>query len=158
MKKDIDDFVKAVTTNFEKAKNDRALSNLGDKLEVLGEKATRVGTGAARAGKKGLGGLGIPSQFGGIADLLNDISQVMLPRFIKVLKSVPLPRIEYTSPDFDIAIDNILFESASFLPDLTRFENHLDFTCKRGYAAFASTFSNSTIIHISLVHDWLPMT
>lgn len=38
---------------------------------------------------------------------------------------------------------------ASFLPDLTRFENHLDFACKRGYAAFASTFTNSTTLYVS---------
>lgn len=73
----------------------------------------------------------------------------MIPRILQVIKSIPLPRVEFTSADVDLIIDNVKFTSPSFLPDAARFSSHLDVSCQRGYAAYASSFKSSTTMSIS---------
>lgn len=87
-KDDASALVREATRAFETAAHDKALQNLGEKLQVLGEATTRFGLGGVEAGKRGLG------LTGGLGDVFADVSQVVLPRLIKAVKSIPLPRIE----------------------------------------------------------------
>ena len=54
-----------------------------------------------------LGGLG----------MVRDAFDVILPRIISSIRAIPLPRAEYKSEEIDIAIDDLVFESTSFIPD-----------------------------------------
>lgn len=62
---------------------------------------------------------------------------------VETREQIPLPSIEFRSADFDFAVDGIVFESASFIPDLTRIVNHNDLTFEQGYASFATNLDSS---------------
>lgn len=81
-KANVDRLVKEANKAFDTASRDRALINLGDKVE-------RLGDAMARFGKTGFSLV----DGGGV---WNDVTQVLIPRAISALKEIPLPRIEYT--------------------------------------------------------------
>jgi hypothetical protein len=49
----------------------------------------------------------------------------------------------------DLALDNVRFTSASFIPDAAHFTNHADLSVTKGYAAYASEFATTTTLSIS---------
>jgi hypothetical protein len=55
-------------------------------------------------------------RFGGLG-VVRDAFDVVLPRIISAIREIPLPRTEYKSEEIDIAIDDLVFESTSFIPD-----------------------------------------
>lgn len=83
-KKDVDALVKALNAAADRASKDRALQNLGDKVDRF-ERALK---------KFERKGVGLVSVDGGA--IWNDMTQVFLPRILNALKSIPLPRVEYT--------------------------------------------------------------
>ncbi|KZT51470.1 hypothetical protein CALCODRAFT_521343 [Calocera cornea HHB12733] len=46
-----------------------------------------------------------------------DITDVILPAVTRVVKRIPMPRFELDSPDVAFVLDDVIFESANFLPD-----------------------------------------
>ncbi|KZO90138.1 hypothetical protein CALVIDRAFT_603185 [Calocera viscosa TUFC12733] len=46
-----------------------------------------------------------------------DITDVILPAVMRVVKRIPMPRFEFDSPDVAFVLDDVIFESANFLPD-----------------------------------------
>jgi len=46
-----------------------------------------------------------------------DIADVILPAVARVVKRIPMPRFELDSPDVAFVLDDVIFESANFLPD-----------------------------------------
>ncbi|GAA5902285.1 hypothetical protein JCM5296_003972 [Sporobolomyces johnsonii] len=133
-KRDANAFISEMQKLLSHAANDKALLAVGDACEKLGESlADFAHTGVNVVGVDG-------------GDLWKDVSQVFLPRLLGALKQVPLPRVEYTSEDLDLIVDNIRFESASFIPDAAHFKTNLDYSTKKGYAAYASEFSTHTTL------------
>lgn len=133
-KQDANTAINEAQTLINRAANDKALIALGDAFEKLGESTFDFAqTGVNLVGRGG-------------GDLWKDVSQVFLPRLLGALKEVPLPRVEFTSEDLDLIVDNIRFESASFIPDGAHFRSVLDFTTQKGYAAYASEGSVSTTL------------
>ncbi|GAA5926641.1 hypothetical protein JCM1841_003190 [Sporobolomyces salmonicolor] len=133
-KRDANAFITETQKLLSHAANDKALLAVGDACEKLGESlADFAHTGVNLVGVDG-------------GDLWKDVSQVFLPRLLGALKQVPLPRVEYTSEDLDLIVDNIRFESASFIPDAAHFKTNLDYSTKKGYAAYASEFSTHTTL------------
>ena len=49
----------------------------------------------------------------------------------------------------DLALDNVRFTSASFIPDAAHFTSHAEVSTKKGYAAYATTVSASTTLSVS---------
>ncbi|KDE06435.1 hypothetical protein, variant [Microbotryum lychnidis-dioicae p1A1 Lamole] len=134
-KKDADNFVAESNKCLQRAANDKALVQLGDRFERLGKaftKFTQTGFTLTDAGS-----------------MWSDLTQVFLPRILGALEEIPLPRVEFTSEEVDLVIDNVRFTSTSFVPDATHFRNHNEITVKKGYAAYASEFSTSTTLSIS---------
>jgi len=78
-----------------------------------------------------------------------DFWNVILPRLISSVKEIPLPRIEYISADFDLAIDDFTLKSASFIPDKIEFINRNDILLEQGYAAFASNFDTTARLRVT---------
>ena len=43
--------------------------------------------------------------------VLWDLLEVIFPRFVDEVKYIPIPRIEYQDPDFDLIMENVVLES-----------------------------------------------
>ncbi|GAA5971347.1 hypothetical protein JCM3765_007011 [Sporobolomyces pararoseus] len=133
-KKDANTAISEAQKLLDHAANDKALLAFSDACEKLGESTFDFAeTGVNLVGSGG-------------GDLWKDVSQVFLPRLLGALKEIPLPRVEFTSEDLDLIVDNIRFESASFIPDGAHFRSVLDYTTQKGYAAYASEGHVSTTL------------
>ncbi|GAA5820864.1 hypothetical protein JCM3770_007274 [Rhodotorula araucariae] len=133
-KRDANAFISESQKLLDHAANDRALVAVGDAFEDLGD-------AVAEFGKTGWNLIGVDG-----GDLWKDVSTVFLPRILGTLKQVPLPRVEFSSEDFDLVVDNIKFEAASFIPDAAHFKNNVEFHTKKGYAAYASEFATTSTL------------
>ncbi|KAK9486198.1 hypothetical protein V1527DRAFT_423054 [Lipomyces starkeyi] len=56
--------------------------------------------------------------------LVKDITDVILPELFEKTRYVPLPRIEYTGPDLDVVVENLVIESGNCFPNLVDIQNH----------------------------------
>ncbi|GAA6038844.1 hypothetical protein JCM8097_002924 [Rhodosporidiobolus ruineniae] len=133
-KKDANAFATEAQKLLDHAAHDRALEAVGDAFEDLGD-------ALAAFGKTGYNLVGVDG-----GDLWKDLSTVWLPRLLSTLKMIPIPRIEYTSEDIDLIIDNVRFEAASFVPDAAHFKSQLELSTQKGYAAYASSFAATTTL------------
>ncbi|KAF4980290.1 hypothetical protein FZEAL_3661 [Fusarium zealandicum] len=50
--------------------------------------------------------------------LLKDLRDVILPAVFENIAYIPIPRIEYTDPQFDAIIENLVLESDNFAPNI----------------------------------------
>lgn len=50
--------------------------------------------------------------------LLKDIRNVFLPLVAQTLKYIPLPRVELSTPEYDLYLDNIVLKAENILPNL----------------------------------------
>ncbi|KAK2041803.1 hypothetical protein LZ31DRAFT_471672 [Colletotrichum somersetense] len=50
--------------------------------------------------------------------LVKDLSEVILPSIFENVAYVPVPRIEYSDPQFDAIIENLVLESDNFMPNV----------------------------------------
>ncbi|GAN06581.1 conserved hypothetical protein [Mucor ambiguus] len=64
--------------------------------------------------------------------LLNDMRMTLLPAFIDEIKYIPIPRIEYSDPQYDIVIENLILSGDSLLPNVfdTKIESYNSFSLK----------------------------
>ncbi|KAI8647662.1 hypothetical protein BD408DRAFT_408295 [Parasitella parasitica] len=64
--------------------------------------------------------------------LLNDMRMTLLPAFIDEVKYIPIPRIEYSDPQFDIVIENLILSGDSLLPNVfdTKIESFNSFSLR----------------------------
>lgn len=73
---------------------------------------------------------------------------MILPRLVGLVKEIPVPRVEFQSEFVDFVVDDITFESASFVPDNIRVVNHNDLLLTQGFAAYAADFDSSVRLHV----------
>ncbi|KAF6811830.1 hypothetical protein CMUS01_13189 [Colletotrichum musicola] len=50
--------------------------------------------------------------------LIKDLSEVIIPAVFENVAYVPIPRIEYSDPQFDAIIENLVLESDNFMPNV----------------------------------------
>ncbi|KAL0146113.1 hypothetical protein V8B55DRAFT_1443688 [Mucor lusitanicus] len=64
--------------------------------------------------------------------LLNDMRMTLLPAFIDEIKYIPIPRIEYSDPQYDIVIENLILSGDSLLPNVfdSKIESYNSFSLK----------------------------
>ncbi|KAI7890628.1 uncharacterized protein EV154DRAFT_603139 [Mucor mucedo] len=64
--------------------------------------------------------------------LLNDMRMTLLPALIDEIKYIPVPRIDYSDPQFDIVIENLVISGDSLLPNVfeTKVESFNSFSLK----------------------------
>lgn len=64
--------------------------------------------------------------------LLNDMKMTLLPAFIDEIKYIPIPRIDYSDPQYDIVIENLVISGDSLLPNVfeTKVESFNSFSLK----------------------------
>ena len=87
---------------------------------------------------------------GQLGGLLDDLFDIWLPRLVQSIQQVPLPKIEFKSPDYDVVIDGIQLEASgvSFIPDKIQVVNTNQFQFLNGYAAYATTMDNNLTLRI----------
>lgn len=68
-------------------------------------------------------------------ELLNDTFNKILPSLLHLLGSIPLPRIEFTSPQLDAALDDLTLAAVNLIPAAIRFEAKESFEWNRTTAA-----------------------
>jgi hypothetical protein len=59
--------------------------------------------------------------------LVKDLTEVILPAVFENVAYIPIPRIEYSDPQVDAVIENLVLESDNFMPNLLEInsENHM---------------------------------
>ncbi|KAF9877521.1 hypothetical protein CkaCkLH20_05221 [Colletotrichum karsti] len=50
--------------------------------------------------------------------LVKDLSEVIIPAIFENVAYIPIPRIEYSDPQFDAVIENLVLESDNFMPNI----------------------------------------
>lgn len=65
--------------------------------------------------------------------LLKDLTEVIIPATFESVAYIPIPRIEYSDPQVDAVIENLVLESDNFMPNLLEVhnENHMRFGRKK---------------------------
>lgn len=58
--------------------------------------------------------------------LLKDFSEVIVPAFFENVRYIPIPRIEYTDPEMDAIVENLVIEGDNLAPNVLEFasDNH----------------------------------
>ena len=59
-------------------------------------------------------------------ELWNDVFRWLLPRILRVISVIPLPRVELKSDALDLVFDRLTLSSPSFIPDHIRITNYSD--------------------------------
>ncbi|KAI7868580.1 hypothetical protein BDF14DRAFT_1742337 [Spinellus fusiger] len=64
--------------------------------------------------------------------LLEDMRKTLLPAALEQIKYIPIPRIEYSDPEFDVVVENIVLSGDSMIPNVfeMKMENYSRFTAK----------------------------
>ncbi|KAJ8100768.1 hypothetical protein POJ06DRAFT_111354 [Lipomyces tetrasporus] len=79
--------------------------------------------------------------------LSKDITEVILPELSETTRFVPLPRIEYTNPEIDVVVENLVIESGDFFPNLIDIQNHS--FMRWGRKAFSKGGHASFVVKVS---------
>lgn len=61
--------------------------------------------------------------------LLKDLSEVILPAAFESIQYVPIPRMEYSDPQFDAVIENLVIESDNLMPNIFEFATGKHLLC-----------------------------
>ena len=79
--------------------------------------------------------------------LLKDMSQVIVPDIFENVRYVPIPRIEYSDPQIDAIVENLVIESDNLAPNM--FEFGSDNYFRWGRKTVASSNKNKFMISVS---------
>ena len=65
--------------------------------------------------------------------LIKDLTEVIIPAIFENVAYIPVPRIEYSDPQFDAVIENLVLESDNFMPNILEIasENYMRFGRKK---------------------------
>lgn len=87
-------------------------------------------------------------------ELFSDVVQWLVPRILRSLKSIPIPRFEFKSNDVDAVVDNVLIRSPSLVPDrvILQTYNKLDLSASAGLPGGSTSTVDSRIRIDSATH------
>jgi hypothetical protein len=74
--------------------------------------------------------------------LLKDIIDVIGPSILENISYVPIPRVEYSDPQIDAVVENVVIESDNFMPNVAEIygENYFRFGRKNASSSYRQTF------------------
>ncbi|TVY47846.1 Uncharacterized protein LOCC1_G002934 [Lachnellula occidentalis] len=79
--------------------------------------------------------------------LLKDLTEVILPAAFESIQYVPIPRMEYSDPQFDAVIENLVIESDNLMPNI--FEFATDNYFRYGRKQIANKNHNAVTLSVS---------
>lgn len=88
------------------------------------------------------------------SDLIQDAINVFVPLGIQAIQYVPIPRLEVSTPELDLLLENLIIEPGktinhtSFLPFRFRVETHNDFELRKARFRVASKVTSNLTIKI----------
>lgn len=87
-------------------------------------------------------------------DVITDSIHVFIPRLVQAVQYVPIPRLEVSTPEVDLLLENLILEpgrtvnQSSFLPYKLRVETHNDLEIRK--ARFGTSSKVSSMVSIKL--------
>ncbi|KFY78200.1 hypothetical protein V499_02575 [Pseudogymnoascus sp. VKM F-103] len=79
--------------------------------------------------------------------LVKDLSEVIIPEIFENVRYVPIPRIEYSDPMFDVVIENLVIESDNLMPNAVEFASDNYF--RWGRKGIANRNKNAVMISVT---------
>jgi len=79
--------------------------------------------------------------------LVKDLSEVILPGIFESIRYVPIPRIEFSDPQIDAVVENLVIESDNLMPNILEVANDNYF--RWGRKKVANTNKNSIQLSVS---------
>ncbi|SPO24790.1 uncharacterized protein UTRI_01774_B [Ustilago trichophora] len=147
---DFDDSLDEISTFVQGLEEDAELRELAQRFEKLGSDINFIDFQRVF----GSGAQGFVHLFTDLRDsaggLVRDAVEVIVPRLISEIKSIPFPRIEFISREADVVIDDLSLtaSTASFVPDRVRIINRNDLTLDQRRSSFGSNFDASLYLEI----------
>lgn len=89
------------------------------------------------------------------AELWRDAVGWVLPRLLRALRTIPLPRVELKSDAVDLVVDRVTLSSPSFIPDHVQITNFTDFSLRASEATYDQYFDTSTTTQTRVVINGL---
>jgi uncharacterized protein Yka (UPF0111/DUF47 family) len=147
---DFDAALDELSTFVHGLEEDAELRELAQRVEKLGSDLNFVDLQRVfNSGGQGVLNLlnDVRSQAGG---LVRDTVEVLVPRLINEIESIPFPRIEFVSREADVVIDDLSLTAsrASFVPERVRIINRNDLTLDQRRSSFGSNFDASLYLEI----------
>ncbi|KAH9895464.1 hypothetical protein F4778DRAFT_746976 [Xylariomycetidae sp. FL2044] len=87
-------------------------------------------------------------------DLIHDALNIFIPRLISAIQYLPIPRLEVSTPDIDLLLENLIIEpgktvnQTSFLPYRLRIENYNDLEIRKARFRTNTSMKNLMLIKI----------
>ena len=79
--------------------------------------------------------------------LIKDLTEVIIPAFLVNVHYIPIPRIEYSDPKFDVIVENLIIESDNLTPNVLEFGS--DNYWRWGRKQIANQHKNKVMLGIS---------
>ena len=79
--------------------------------------------------------------------LVKDLTEVIIPAFLINIHYIPIPRIEYSDPQFDVIVENLIIESDNLTPNVLEFAS--DNYWRWGRKHIANQYKNKVMLGIS---------
>lgn len=142
LRDDFDETLDEMSTFVKGLEEDAELRELAQRFEKLGSDVNFIDFERLTVNGPVQGLINLLSdlrnQAGG---LVRDTVEVLIPRLISEIQSIPLPRIEFVSREADVVIDDLSLtaSTASFVPDRVRIINRNDLTLDQRRSSFGST-------------------
>jgi len=95
-----------------------------------------------------------PPNFAANPELLQDAINVFVPLLISAIQYIPIPRLEVSTPDIDLLLENLIIEpgktvnNTSFLPYRLKIETYNDFELRK--AKFKTATSTTSLMTIKI--------
>ncbi|KAK6086403.1 hypothetical protein SCUP234_02616 [Seiridium cupressi] len=79
--------------------------------------------------------------------LIKDLTDIILPAAFENIAYIPIPRIEYTDPQIDAVVENLVLESDNFMPNVLEIASDNYF--RWGRKKIASKNKNTIDVHVA---------
>ncbi|KAL1897255.1 hypothetical protein Cpir12675_002438 [Ceratocystis pirilliformis] len=79
--------------------------------------------------------------------LMKDLFEVFLPSLLSKISYIPLPRIEFSSADFDVIVENLVLESDNFTPNTAQWRSETKINWGRKSLTQQSQLKNKNALH-----------
>ncbi|KAG8834792.1 hypothetical protein FRC17_007109 [Serendipita sp. 399] len=150
-KTDARNVVEEVYAIYDALSNDRAINGLASAiqqlvadLEAMGRLGPRLAT--IESAKRWESAK---------AELRKDVVSWVLPRILRALRTIPLPRVELKSDALDLVIDKVTLASPSFVPDHIRVTNHAEVELRASEAVEQGFMKSSSSTRTTVKIDGL---
>ncbi|EPQ28928.1 uncharacterized protein PFL1_03728 [Pseudozyma flocculosa PF-1] len=151
LKSDFDEVLDEISNFAEGFEEDPELRELGQRVEKLADDVNFLKLRESFGkGGSGIGGF-VNTIRTDAGILVRDTVEVIIPRMIQQIQEIPFPRLEFSSPEADVVIDDLSFRAstASFVPDSIRIVNRNDLSLSQRRNTYGSNVDSSLYLEVT---------